>query len=318
VFEHLVVASDPTHRMRTEVMEAQLQQPIRFGEAKLDKMDAQIAELRCHGGVFMEGYTLDDHGQLLSQQRMEVPDMRVNLLSGGLLAGGPGWVVSVRRGAADLLAGAAGAGPDDPLGLTPAPATARHNAPAKPPGDQLGCMHVRYQGYITGDIRHEATFHDQVRAAYAPVDSWMASLDTENVEALGPNGALLHCDELSVDNLAAPESKTPGMEMVASGNAVLEGSGDQLTARAARITYDQKKDLMILEGDGRTDAELYRQLAPGARASKAAARKIFYWPKTKRSYVDGARSFDFNQTPADRPNNKGKGPPPAAPGLPAR
>ena len=187
------------------------------------------------------------------------------------------------------------------------------------PSDQLGCVHVRFQGGITGDIRHEATFHDQVRAAYAPVDSWTASLDTENVEALGPNGALLHCDELSADNLAAPASKTPGLEFVAAGNAVLEGSGDQFTARAARITYDQKKDLMILEGDGRTDAELYRQLAPGARASKAAARKIFYWPKTKRSYVDGARTLEFNQSPGERTNNRSKSLPlPGTPGISGR
>ncbi|MGO8688707.1 MAG: hypothetical protein ACLQLG_03660 [Thermoguttaceae bacterium] len=319
VFRHAVVASDPTHRLRTEVMEAQLQQPIRFADAKMDKTDGQIEEIYCHGGVFMESYSLDDRGQQLSQQRMEVPWMRVNAISGALLAGGPGWVVSVRRGAADLLASAAGTGAGAPPGAAPAVGTAHGKTAAKPPSDQLGCVHVRFQGGITGDIRHEATFHDQVRAAYAPVDSWTASLDTENVEALGPNGALLHCDELSADNLAAPASKTPGLEFVAAGNAVLEGGGDQFTARAARITYDQKKDLMILEGDGRTDAELYRQLAPGARASKAAARKIFYWPKTKRSYVDGARTLEFNQSPGDRSSNNRKSLPlPGTPGISGR
>ncbi len=76
---------------------------------------------------------------------------------------------------------------------------------------------------------------------------------------------------------------------------------------------------MILEGDGRTDAELYRQLAPGARASKAAARKIFYWPKTKRSYVDGARTLEFNQSPGDRTSNKSKSLPlPGTPGISGR
>ena len=119
--------------------------------------------------------------------------------------------------------------------------TAHGKTAAKPPSDQLGCVHVRFQGGITGDIRHEATFHDQVRAAYAPVDSWTASLDTENVEALGPNGALLHCDELSADNLAAPASKTPGLEFVAAGNAVLEGGGDQFTARAAASPTTRRK-----------------------------------------------------------------------------
>ena len=54
VFQHSVVASDPTHRLRTEVMEAQLQQPIRFADAKMDKTDGQIEEIylprrRLHG-----------------------------------------------------------------------------------------------------------------------------------------------------------------------------------------------------------------------------------------------------------------------------
>ena len=55
--------------------------------------------------------------------------------------------------------------------------------------------------------------------------------------------------------------------------AVIEGGNDQFTGRAARISYDRSKDLLILEGDGRTDAELYplyRKLyfAFGERQSK--------------------------------------------------
>ena len=181
-------------------------------------------------------------------------------------------------------------------------------------------MHVRFQGCITGDIRHEATFHDQVRAAYAPVDSWMASLDTENVEALGPNGAAAPLRRAFGRRHGGPRSKTPAAwNSSPPATPWLEGSGDQFTARAARITYDQKKDLLILEGDGRTDAELYRQLSARRRASKAAARKIFYWPKTKRSYVDGARTLEFNQTPGNRSSNNRKSLPlPGTPGISGR
>ncbi len=54
VFEHSVVASDPTHRLRTEVMEVQLQQPIRFADAKMDKTDGAdrrdlLPRRRLHG-----------------------------------------------------------------------------------------------------------------------------------------------------------------------------------------------------------------------------------------------------------------------------
>ena len=46
VFEHSVVASGPTQKLRTEVLEVQLQRPIRFADAKMDKMDqSQIEEI---------------------------------------------------------------------------------------------------------------------------------------------------------------------------------------------------------------------------------------------------------------------------------
>ena len=209
IFEHSVVASDPTHRLRTEVMEAQLQQPIRFADAKMDKMDQAdrrdpLPRRRLHGKLHARSAAATalataHGGARHACQHAQRP----------VVGGRPGLGRRVRRGAADLLGDAAGTGPADQFSMALSPTNARGNATAKPPSDQLGCMHVRYQGYITGDIRHEVTFHDRVRAAYAPVDSWTAMPDTENLGTLGPNGALLHCDELSVDNMAAPDSKTP-------------------------------------------------------------------------------------------------------------
>ena len=67
------------------------------------------------------------------------------------------------------------------------------------------------------------------------------------------------------------------------------------------------KDLLILEGDGRTDAELYRQLVAGGKASRMAAQKIFYWPNSNRAYVDGAHSLEFNQMPGENGSDVGKG-----------
>ena len=217
------------------------------------------------------------------------------------------------RGPAGRRRGRRGpAGPGAQCAAARKPAAAAAGAKAR--SNQLVCLHVRYQGYITGYVagdlhHHEVTFHEQVRGAYAPVDSWTASIDTDSPETLGPDGAVLHCDQLSVVNMTPPHSKDAAardMEFVAAGNAVAEGGGDVFTARAARITYDQKKQLMILEGDGRTDAELYRQQTPGGAVSKAAAQKIWYWQATNSSYIDGARSLDFDQTPGDTVANRGR------------
>ena len=58
-------------------------------------------------------------------------------------------------------------------------------------------------------------------------------------------------------------------------------------ARGQRITYADTKDLLVLEGDGRADVELFRQARIGDPVDRVAARKIFYWPKTNRLKVDG-------------------------------
>jgi hypothetical protein len=119
---------------------------------------------------------------------------------------------------------------------------------------------------------------------------------------------VLHSEELAVNDMSTPNSNARAMEFVATGNAVVEGGA--FTARASRISYSEAKDLLIMEGDGRTDAELFRQQGAGRTTEKATARKIFYWPKSKRSYVDGARSLDameFNQTPGNNAKKPPKG-----------
>jgi hypothetical protein len=300
-FEQSVVASGPTQRLRTDVMEVQLQRPINFADAKMDA-GVQIEQLRCPSGVLLENNSLDPQGQIQSQDRMVLADMWVNLQSGALRASGPGWLTSVRRGNSGPLAANGGS----PLAAMMAggPAAACGSAKA----DELTCVHVRFQGYLDGNVhRRQVTFHDQVRAAYAPVDSWMARLESDDPAVLGPRSVVLHSDELSAADMAGPGSNSRAMEFSAAGNAVVEGV--LFTARAARVSYAELKDLLILEGDGRTDAELYRQEGVGKKASHTAARKIFYWPQSNRLYADGARSLEFNQAPAQQGSGPGRGGP---------
>ena len=92
-----------------------------------------------------------------------------------------------------------------------------------------------------------------------------------------------------------PVGDRRSIELEALGNAVIEGT--TFTARGNRITYTEAKDLLILEGDGRNNAELFRQLQPGAPTDKQVAQKILYWPKTKRLNVIGVQSLQFGQPP---------------------
>ncbi len=287
-FEEAVTVTAPNWNLQTETLEVQFKTPIDFSDDKIEQ-DPKVQRLLCRGGVFMESVTFDAKAEQkqTSHEQMQVTDLAVNLDSGALTAGGPGWVSSVRRGSDNPLAGRNGPGP-------PRPAKALEPA-AGGSDDQLRGLHVRFQGSITGNViegRREMTFRDRVRAAYAPVDAWEARLDVNDPDSLGPDGVVMYCDRLSVNQMAGPQAKGDTLELVAEGNTVVEGS--KFTARAIRMAYAQAKGLLILEGDGRTDAKLFRQQRVGDPSSEFAARKIFYWPETQAMKFEGARSLKLD------------------------
>ncbi len=285
-FEELVTACTPQQTLRTETLEVSLRQAIRFSELQ-QREEPEIEQILCRGGVFMESRTYEDNVQT-GHEQFEVTDMAINLLSGATTAGGPGWLSSVRRGG-------------DPTVGFAMPGAKSSPTPAAPSDTALRGLFVRFQGTVAGNLHHrQLTFQDQVRVTYGPVESWeLNSLDTANPETLGANGAVMHCDRLTVTQMTDPLGGKPGIELVADGNTVVEGTS--FTARGVRISYAESKDLLILEGDGRTDAELFRQTQVGGQTSRAAAQKILFWPKSRRLKIDGARSFELSGLSAGGP-----------------
>ncbi len=284
-FEHAVVAIAGQQQMRTETMEVQLLRPLRFSEPNSpDK--PEVEQVHCLDGVWLENRTFDPQRQLTSHDQLQVTDLVLNRITGAVI-GGPGWLNSVRRGSDNPLGG--------PMGAMPGggPPSTQPMAP-----NTLNCLHVRFQKSMTGNLLfHQLTFADQVRAAYAPVDNWDAVLAADNLDQLGPHGVTLRCDQLSVAEMLLPVGGRRSFEVEALGNAVVESN--TFTALAQRITYDKAKDLLILAGDGRTNAELFRQLQVGAERDHQAAKTIYYYPTTnKMGSASGAQSLQFNLPPA--------------------
>jgi hypothetical protein len=60
--------------------------------------------------------------------------------------------------------------------------------------------------------------------------------------------------------------------------------------------------MLVLEGDGRNAATLFRQQQVGGPMSKAAAQKIVFWPKTKRVAVQGGQSVELDQVSLPTPD----------------
>jgi len=290
-FEESVSATMPQQHVQTEILEVRLKSPLSFSDPNIQNQNqTDVEELRCYGGVFLENRSADAQQQPASYDRMQVADLAVNMQSGAVTAGGPGWLNSVRFGSNNPAQNQFGPGL---LVGNPAATAAANNAPAESKS-QLICMHIRFQGSITGNLfKQQLTFHDQIRAAYAPAADWTAMIDPATPEKLGPYGVVLNCDHLEVTQMPVPSGNTQNIELKAYGNTVVDG--DKFTARASRISFDMAKDMLILEGDGRSDAQLFKQTQIGGPRSSFSARKIIYFPKTNRLDINGARSLEINQ-----------------------
>jgi lipopolysaccharide export system protein LptA len=300
-FEESVSAATPQFNLQTKILEAKFKQPMSFSDFSLQNQDKNdLEKLQCWGGVLLENHSFDERQQPVSYDRMQVVDLAVNLQNGILSAGGPGWLNRVFFGAIDRNQNpiAAGSPADNP------PTPAVKNAPPGPDqlNNQLYCLHVRFQGSITGSFQGliggksnqaELIFKDQIRAAYAPVFDWSAMIDPEQPDKLGPKGITLHCGKLKFNQLPLPVGKGQSAEAIATENAVVEGYG-VFTARAQRIAYSEAKNLLSLEGDGRTNAELFRQLQPGAPSSRYSAGKFQYNLKTRAINIGNGGAMEFN------------------------
>lgn len=233
-----------------------------------------LQELAFAGGVFLQN-TGQRQGSQTSFDQLQVRDLSIEHSTGRLHAYGPGWGSSVRYDSGLAESGLPRAG---------APAEA---AEAEP---RLAYIRVDYEDEITGNIAsRELTFRGRVRTLYGPVETWEETLDPDPADGLGHGQYLLSSDQLSVTDAASRmASREAGIELTALGNATIEG--DAFTARAWRVAYAKTKDLVILEGDGRTEAELWRR---GSTTPDAAAQQIRFWTTTQSVQVDGGRFLNL-------------------------
>ena len=119
-------------------------------------------------------------------------------------------------------------------------------------------------------------------------------IDPDKQDQLGPKGIFLHCNQLKFNQMPLPTGNGQSTEVEASGNAVVEGGDGVFTARGQRISYAEAKNLLTLDGDGRTNAELFRQLQPGTPYSKTTAQHFQYNLKTKEIDLKNAGPMEFN------------------------
>lgn len=287
--EEDVQARTATQLVLCGQLDAMITERIDFANPRTDQK-VGLAEMKLDGGVYLENRTLDELGQQTSFDTLETPNLYINQVTGAMKAVGRGKLLTIRKGAIKV--------PGAPE--TPAPVA------GAPPDNSLTHLLVSFQRGMVGDInRRTVQFEQNVETIYTRVADWRDRLTIEMIDqrglaALGEQGILMTSDAMQVAQVIQPQGGEPSYELMAEGNTRVDGR--VFTARAHRISYASLKDMLVVKGDGRTDAELWYQQKGATTHAYQAAREFRFWPKTGAIEVEDARVIDLQQLGAtDKP-----------------
>ena len=282
--DRVVTASGGT-TVRAGSLDVVFNRPIEFAAGRPQPaVRPDVTRIACGSGVRIESESAAQDGAK-SMEQLFVRDLVIDRTTGNVTGTGPGRLASTRFGQAPNMS--LPAGPQTP-GAAPV-----QPAPSRP--DELTYLGVDFQRGMRGNINSRVMeFHQRVEAISGPVAKWGDSLDPHAAAGLPPRVVTISSDVLGVGQAPpAPGQKRSSIELAAGGNVLVEG--ESFTARSARLTWSEAKDLLVFEGDGRSDAQLYRQVKVGAATSSASAGKILYWRALNRVDVDDARYLDMDQ-----------------------
>lgn len=308
-FAERVVASSTGSSLRAGVLDVTLSRPVDFASDPAKRRGPadrpEVSRIAGQGKVRIEYDSVAPGGEQ-SVFKLFLEDFQADVASGDVVGTGPGQLSMVRFGAPvgfDLAVPGAAV-----PGIAPQPAVpAAPAAEARP--DELTYYGVDFQRGLRGNYRRRVVeFHQRVEAICGPVPGWNHRLDIHAAGGLPPRCMAMTSDILSCGVApSAPGRRRESIEASAFGNVLVEA--ESFTGRSARLSWSEAKDMVVFEGDGRTDAQLYHQPQVGAPTSNASAGRIVFWPGQRRVEVDDARYLDLDQFGA------GGGKSPMLPGL---
>ncbi len=291
VIRRNIQVTGPDDRVQCDELAARLSSTVEFGK-RVDQNAIDVAEVECRGRVVLD-HTTRDEVDVTSHERLELARLAVNQQTGAISGDGPGVIRSTHF--ADQL-----------NALTVPGAAAANSLPAD--NAKLHFLRVAFQEGMTGNfIDREITFLTRVRTVYGPVDSWEQELDVNRPELLPPETITLTSDRLRVneDSLSASRPPQPAglgktplgpVQFQANGNVRIDGQSPRqgmFAATAERASYEQVKELFILEGSNRVPATLWHRDPLSGQQIENSAGKIMYNRQSGQAVFDVVRSIEF-------------------------
>jgi hypothetical protein len=135
--------------------------------------------------------------------------------------------------------------------------------------------------------RSTTTFQESVSIVYGPVAGPTDVIDADN---LPRTGGWLRCDELELTQQPGQGAERGPIAVVGRGNAEIDGRSENglFHAKAARVSYDQSKELFSMFGDGRRDATFWREQFAGSPRNEVNAQRMEFIPSRDELKVERA------------------------------
>lgn len=260
----------PAQIATAETLKATLAQPIHLNDLANQRRSSSSAPARdgeqvlgkvsLAGNVWLENRSFGDRG-MASIEEFRVHSLEYEQSTGNLVGVGPGVISSVRYTKQK---------------------TSRQNAAATTT-PKLTHTLIEFQKQLNGSLpKREISVFDQVRAIHGPVQNWQQRIRFDDDER-SEETILMRAMRLTVAQMMT--GGQPSLEFAASGNTEIEGK--TFVARAQHVRYAQANDMLVMEGTGRSVAQLSHQSRVGAPRNNAAARKIQYLISENRLKIEG-------------------------------
>jgi len=245
----------------------------------------------------------DSQGNRLSLERIVVPTLTYHLPQSQLVGFGPGWIRSWHLSSMNL-------------GQMASSSSVRSSPKQEIQGAHLN-FHESMVAYMD---RSEVVFQGKVELAAGPLPSWDHMIDINTMQRLNTDEMMLNCDLLKAYDISglgprgssfAPS--TANWEFQSLGNVRFAGKSDEgdYSGSGYRVTYSQPKDLLVLEGDGRTPAHVRKDPLPNSREQPIDLDVISAAINVKTMKMQDVRitrvGIEARNTPAQN-NPSGNGP----------
>ncbi len=266
-------------KMQCQNMTVILDRPVSFkqvsqdGERKKDEQTAKIDRILCDRNVFIDDAKVDAKGKLQQRNIIMARDAAMDNQAGPTNFAGPGEV----RVLAMSSSGLGAAAPAD--GETKKEAT---------PVWKLTRVLFRDRAFSnTKAATRNATFFGEnggVEVFHFPTIDINAKMDPDNPPK---DGLYLRCGILKVDGEQILDRVS--QTLVAQQNCFFRS--DKYMGTADIIKYDEKNDIIILEGKNGNVVRMFQFVSGGEPTVVATATKVLYNRKTGKIDTEGVRSL---------------------------